>query len=270
MVASRRGSAVQHPWKHRYLALSPALSARGNHGLAVHFDARRHPSIIATHGFVAVVVEAHLAKNDAALLAAVVAGQLAVGIVYIRVHAGDPVRWGLLVVFRVAQASGIPLQGPAAPALAVFTMATLSIADRNIRWIKALRPIAGLILTTLIAAPWFVAIEQATEGRSLAESLWQDLVAKLVGAQESYGAAPGSYLALSLASFWPGSLFPVPAVVWGLRRRRVPAQRFLIAWLFPACTLRSDALPSAGLARRRSAGTGFSVPSSRAFAAGRK
>jgi hypothetical protein len=134
-------------------------------------------------------------------------------------------------VFWVAETAGILLKGPAASALALLT--TLSIADRNIRWIKALRPIPGLILATLIAAPWFVAIEQATEGRFLAESLWQDLVPKLVGAQESHGAPPGSYLALSLARFWPGSLFLVPAVVWGWQRR-VPAQRFLIAWFFPA------------------------------------
>jgi 4-amino-4-deoxy-L-arabinose transferase-like glycosyltransferase len=113
-------------------------------------------------------------------------------------------------------------------------VATLSIADRDVRWIKALRPIAGLALTTLIAAPWFAAIEEAAGGRFLAESLWQDLVPKLVGAQESHGAPPGTYLALSLASFWPGSLFRVPAVVWGWRRRRAPTQRFLIAWVFPA------------------------------------
>ena len=161
----------------------------------------------------ALVVEAHLAKTDAALLAAVVAGQLALGIVYIRVRAGDPVRRPLAVVFWTAEAAGILLKGPAAPALALLAVATLSIADRNIRWIKALRPIAGLILTTLITAPWFVAIEQATEGRFLAESFWQDLVPKLVDEQESHGAPPGSYLALSLASFWPGSLFLVPALV---------------------------------------------------------
>jgi 4-amino-4-deoxy-L-arabinose transferase-like glycosyltransferase len=139
--------------------------------------------------------------------------------VYIRVRAGDPVPWRILVVFWVAETAGILLKGPAAPALALLTMATLSIADRNIRWIKALRPIASLMLTTSIVAPWFVAIEQATEGHFLADSLWQDLVPKLVGAQQSHGAPPGSYLALSLASFWPGSLFLVPVVIWGWRQR---------------------------------------------------
>jgi 4-amino-4-deoxy-L-arabinose transferase-like glycosyltransferase len=125
-------------------------------------------------------------------------------------------------------------------------VATLSIADRDIRWIKVLRPIPGLVLTMLMATPWLVAIERVTGGRFLAESLWQDLLPKLVGAQESHGAPPGSYLVLSLASFWPGSLFLVPAVFWGWRLRRAPAQRFLIAWLLPAwilCELMPTKLP---------------------------
>ena len=192
------------------------------------------------------VVEAHLAKTDAALLAAVVAGQLALGIMYVRARVGDPVHWRLAVAFWTAQIVGILLKGPAAPALALLTVATLSIADRDIRWIKVLRPISGLVLTMLLATPWFVAIERVTGGRFLAESLWQDLLPKLVGAQESHGAPPGSYLVLSLASFWPGSLFLVPAVFWGWRQRRAPAQRFLIAWLLPAwifCELMPTKLP---------------------------
>jgi len=125
---------------------------------------------------------------------------------------------------RTAQAAEILLKGPGAPALAPLTVATLSIADRDIRWLKTLRPLAGLSLTMLIATPWFVGIEEATAGRFLAESVWQDLVPKLVSAQESHGAPPGAYLALSLASFWPGSLFLVPAVVSGWRQRRTPTK----------------------------------------------
>jgi 4-amino-4-deoxy-L-arabinose transferase-like glycosyltransferase len=192
------------------------------------------------------VVEAHLAKTDAALLAAVAAGQLALGIMYVRARKGDPVHWRLAAAFWTAQAVGVLLKGPAAPALAFLTMATLSIADRDIRWIRVIRPIPGLVLAASIAAPWFVAVEQATGGHFLAESLWQDLVPKLAGAQESHGAPPGSYLALSLLSFWPGSLFLVPAVAWGWGQRRIPAQRFLIAWLLPAwifCELMPTKLP---------------------------
>jgi 4-amino-4-deoxy-L-arabinose transferase-like glycosyltransferase len=63
---------------------------------------------VTTASALALVIEAHLAKTDAALLAAVVAGQLALGIVYIRVRADDPVRWRFLVVFWVAEAADIP------------------------------------------------------------------------------------------------------------------------------------------------------------------
>jgi 4-amino-4-deoxy-L-arabinose transferase-like glycosyltransferase len=141
---------------------------------------------------------------------------------------------------------GDPSERTGRAGFALLTVATLSIADRDIRWIKVLRPIPGLVLTMLMATPWLVAIERVTGGRFLTESLWQDLLPKLVGAQESHGAPPGSYLVLSLASFWPGSLFLVPAVFWGWRLRRAPAQRFLIAWLLPAwilCELMPTKLP---------------------------
>jgi 4-amino-4-deoxy-L-arabinose transferase-like glycosyltransferase len=82
--------------------------------------------------------------------------------------------------------------------------------------------------------PWIIAIERATEGTFLADSLGQDLWSKLIGAQESHGAPPFSYLLMAIATFWPGSLMLVPALAQGWRRRRAPAERFLLAWLVPA------------------------------------
>ena len=72
---------------------------------------------IVTASALGLVVETHLAKTDAALLAAVVAGQLALGIMYVRASVGDPVHWRLVVAFWTAQVVGILLKGPAAPAL---------------------------------------------------------------------------------------------------------------------------------------------------------
>src|SRR5216684_1346208 len=51
---------------------------------------------------------------------------------------------------------------------------------------------------------------------------------------QSCSAPPFSYLLLGLASFWPGSLLLVPAIVRGWRRHEAPAERFLLAWLVPA------------------------------------
>jgi len=205
--------------------------------LGVAFLSSRRAGLVAALVMAAalgLVVEAHLAKADAALLAAVMTGQLVLGLVYVGLRNGRPVHWRLAVVFWLAEAAGILLKGPPAPALALLTVVTLSIADRDIRWIKALRPTLGFVLMGLIVAPWFVAIEQASAGGFLAEAFQNDFLSKLVSAQEAHGAPPGAYVAVSLASFWPGSLFLVPALIWGWRGRRTPPQRFLLAWLAPA------------------------------------
>jgi 4-amino-4-deoxy-L-arabinose transferase-like glycosyltransferase len=179
------------------------------------------------------VVEAHLAKTDAALLATVVSGQGALGLVYAAKRAGRRVRW-LPLVFWTAEAGAILLKGPPGPVLALLTVTCLAIADRDIRWIKGLRPLAGLCLTALIVAPWLIAVEGATEGSFVSDSVLHDLLPKLIGAHESHGAPPGYYLVLAVASFWPASLFLVPALSRGWRLRHAAAERFLLAWLVPA------------------------------------
>jgi 4-amino-4-deoxy-L-arabinose transferase-like glycosyltransferase len=181
-----------------------------------------------------VVIEAHIAKTDAVLLAAVVAGQGALGLVYVRARRGRPAMPALAVMFWIAETAAILLKGPPGPALAILTALALSIADRDPRWLRGLYPVAGIIFTILAVSPWLIAIERATEGQFLADSLGQDLWSKLIGPQESHGAPPFSYLLMAIATFWPGSVMLVPALVWGWRRRRAPAERFLLAWLVPA------------------------------------
>ncbi|HEY1796567.1 MAG TPA: glycosyltransferase family 39 protein [Stellaceae bacterium] len=186
---------------------------------------------------IALVAEAHIAKTDAALLASVVAGQGLLGLAYLRGRAGQAVPLLAALGFWVAEAAAILIKGPIGPGLALITAATLSIADREARWLRGLRPVAGGILLVAILAPWLIAIERATAGQFLSDSLGHDLLSKLLGPQEAHGAPPLSYLVLSLATFWPGSLFLVPALVQGWRRRDDPAARFLLAWLIPAWVL---------------------------------
>ena len=181
-----------------------------------------------------VVAEAHIAKTDAALLAAVMAGQGALGLAYVRARTGRPVALWIPAVFWSAEIAAILLKGPPGPALAVVTAASLAIADGEMRWLRSLHPAAGIIALAAVVAPWLIAIEHVTEGRFLADALGEDLMAKLVGAQELHGAPPFAYLLLALATFWPGSLLLVPALVRAWRRRDMPAERFALAWLVPA------------------------------------
>src|SRR5216683_2272002 len=180
------------------------------------------------------VAEVHIAKTDAALLAAVMAGQGALGLAYVRARTGRPVPGWVAIMFWAAELAAIFLKGPPGPALAIVTAAALSIADGNWRWLRGLYPVAGIIALALGLAPWLIAIQRATDGGFLADALGHDLLMKLVGAQESHGAPPFSYLLLGLASFWPGSLLLVPAILRSWRRHEAPAERFLLAWLVPA------------------------------------
>src|SRR5438270_13075093 len=66
-------------------------------------------------GMLGVAVEAHIAKTDAMLLAAVVAAQGALGLAYVRARAGRPPMLWLAAAFWIAEAAAILLKGPPAP-----------------------------------------------------------------------------------------------------------------------------------------------------------
>jgi 4-amino-4-deoxy-L-arabinose transferase-like glycosyltransferase len=174
------------------------------------------------------VIEAHLAKTDAVLLACAVAAQGALGEIY----RGGRGKW-LPLLFWTAQAAAILVKGPVVPALSLLTMLALSVADRDWRWLGGLRPLWGVPLLCVLVAPWLVAISLATGGAFLGEAVGHDFLGKVLGAQESHGAFPGYYLALVAVTFWPGSLLLGGAFVWGWRARRAPEARFLLAWAVP-------------------------------------
>jgi 4-amino-4-deoxy-L-arabinose transferase-like glycosyltransferase len=180
-----------------------------------------------------VVAEAHIAKTDAALLAATTAGQGALGLAYVRARRGRAVAPWVAAVFWGAEIAAIFLKGPIGPGLAALTAAALAVTDRDVRWLAGLRPVVGIAATIAAVAPWLFSIERATHGQFIAQSLGQDFLGKLLGISDSHGAPPLSYLLAAFITFWPGSLLLVPAIARGWRQRTAPAERFLLAWLLP-------------------------------------
>jgi 4-amino-4-deoxy-L-arabinose transferase-like glycosyltransferase len=180
------------------------------------------------------VVEAHLAKTDAGLLAATVAAQGALGVIYLRGRGGLPAGWLLPLGFWSALGVGILIKGPVLPLISALTVIALGLADRSVAWLKASRPVPGLLVVALIVAPWLIAISQATHGAFLSDAVGKDLLPKLISAQESHGAPPGYYLLLLMIGFFPGSLQIAPALRDAWRRRLLPAERFCLAWALPA------------------------------------
>lgn len=223
-------------WPYRLPSLLGALAAvLLTFGLAMRIETREiaflAAALLATS--LGVTVEAHLAKTDAVLLATIAVAQFSLGATYIASREARPADGRLAILFWCAQGIGILVKGPVTPAVGLLTIAALSIADRDWRWIAALRAQWGMPLLVLIAGPWLIAITLATNGAFISGSLGQDFLAKLIRSEESHGAPPGTYLALSLLSFWPGSVALGAAAALGWRERAKPATRFLLAWIVP-------------------------------------
>lgn len=187
-------------------------------------------------GSLMLVAEAHQAKADALLLACAAAafGALARFHQASRPEARLPMPgWPVALVFWLAQGAAILIKGPVLAAVTLLAILVLAIVERRAGWLLALRPVTGMAVAAAIAAPWYAAISQATDGAFVGEAVKSDLLPKLLGAQESHGGKPGSYLLLASLTFWPGSLLLWPALAhaWGQRARA--GVLFGLAWAIP-------------------------------------
>jgi 4-amino-4-deoxy-L-arabinose transferase-like glycosyltransferase len=177
--------------------------------------------------------ESMIATTDAALLACVVAAQSVLLDVYVATR-GDkafvPSR-GRLAFGWIAVGVGILLKGPVILTVLAVTAIFLSLWDRSWRWLVTVRPVMGAGIVVILVAPWAIAIGIATHGAFYQQSLGHDFGAKILGGQESHGAPPGYYLALASLTFWPGTLFLLPALAAAFLRRNEPFVRFLLVWI---------------------------------------
>lgn len=181
------------------------------------------------------VAEAHLATTDAALLLCSVACLMPLTLAW---HE-RPKRQGWLHFFLMwaGLGAGILIKGPVLPGVFVLCVVSLGWCARSLRWITALRPIAGIFLAALIALPWFLIIDSQTGGSFLHDSFSGDILPKFAGVQESHGGFPGYYLLSSVISFWPWSFLLAPAALLAWTRRKEPPTAALLCWLIPSWLL---------------------------------
>jgi 4-amino-4-deoxy-L-arabinose transferase-like glycosyltransferase len=180
------------------------------------------------------VVEAHIAKTDAALLATVAIAMGLLGRAYLSPGA-----------FTSRQAAGfwlvlgvsVLLKGPIGPMVALLAVVTLAIADRSGRWLKVLRPAWGIPLMLACIAPWFIAIGIATQGRFFAEAVGGDMLAKVSSGEEAHWGPPGYYVLTFLIAAFPAAFLVLRALPAAWRDRLNPATRFLLAWIIPSWLL---------------------------------
>ncbi|WP_380065612.1 ArnT family glycosyltransferase [Dankookia sp. GCM10030260] len=177
------------------------------------------------------VAEAHIAKTDAALLASVAAAMGIFAQAYLRPEH-----------FTARQAAGfwlvlgasILLKGPVGPMVPLLAGITLAVIDKRAPWLRALRPGWGLPLMVAAAAPWFVAIGIATEGRFFEQAVGGDMLSKIGSGEEKHGGPPGFYLLTFGIAAFPGAWIVLCALPTAWRDRLNPPTRFLLAWIVPS------------------------------------
>jgi 4-amino-4-deoxy-L-arabinose transferase-like glycosyltransferase len=179
--------------------------------------------------------EATIATTDAALLACLLGAQGYFLRVYHSVREGLSLpRKRMCLAGWAALGLGTLIKGPMALAVSGLTLLSLSLWDREGRWLTKTRPLLGLLVVLLIVLPWAVAIGLISHGGFYDQSLGHDFAAKLAGGQESHGAPPGYFLALLPITYWPATLFLLQGIGEAVRRRFDPGIRFLVAWIVPA------------------------------------
>lgn len=226
-------------WLYRLPSLAGAVGAvLMTYWAAIAFVGRRAALLAALMlaSSILLGVEARLAKTDAALLFACVTAMGAMGRIYLAARSAPRSGrdWAMPALLWTAMAAGVLLKGPLILMFVVLAAATLSILERNWRWLGALRPLPGGAWMLLLVLPWFAAILAKSGGAFFRDSIGHDMLAKVFSGQEAHGAPPGFYLALFWVTFWPGSVLAGLAApkIWEMRRE--PSVRFLLAWIAPS------------------------------------
>jgi 4-amino-4-deoxy-L-arabinose transferase-like glycosyltransferase len=173
--------------------------------------------------------EARIAKIDAALLAAVVATQLALMRAYVEPGTG---RW-TSAAFWAGLGVGVMLKGPVVLIVSGTTIAALVLWDRQAAWLRRLRPAWGPLVTLAIAAPWLIAIGVLTDGAFYHRSVVRNFLGKVGAGEQGHNGPPGYHLALFILAFWPGSLLAMRALAHVWRERAQPVVRFMLCWIAP-------------------------------------
>lgn len=178
------------------------------------------------------VVEAHMAVIDAALLFSVVLMQGALWIIYQGSFNNERIHWWWPLLFWLAMSFGMVLKG-VTPLVGVLSLISLCIIEREVNWLRNLCPIRGLILFSGLTFAWVYMVNQAEHSNYLLQMIHHDLLPKLQGGHESHGKPPLFHLALLPLTFWPASLFLWQGASHAWSNRQQRTIKFLLAWLLP-------------------------------------
>ena len=177
--------------------------------------------------------EAHLAKTDATLLCLICVQQYFLLKIILHQENTFKLKYLYPILVWLTFSFGVLVKGPISIAILFPTVIAFCIIQKSISLIKSLRPIIGLLICTLVILPWFLAIDEATNGMFLQKAFQEDFFSKLESGQEGHGALPGTHLLTLSISIWPIATFLPCLILFSLQHRNNVIIKFLMCWILP-------------------------------------
>ena len=177
--------------------------------------------------------EAHLAKTDATLLCLICVQQFFLLKIILHQENTFKLKYLYPILVWLTFSFGVLVKGPISIAILFPTVIAFCIIQKSISLIKSLRPIIGLLICTLVILPWFLAIDEATNGMFLQKAFQEDFFSKLESGQEGHGALPGTHLLTLSISIWPVATFLPCLILFSLQNRTNIIIKFLLCWILP-------------------------------------
>ncbi len=187
-----------------------------------------------------VVVESHIAKTDSTLLLLSTISYLTFFKYYKGINKNKVldflVLWGSLGL-------SVLIKGPVLLILFIFSLIFLSIVKRDIKWIRVLMPLRGILLVIIVSVPWFFMLSYEEQKNFLQESLIHDFLGKTIRSQENHGAYPGFHSLGVLIFLFPFSIFIFPLFNYLKINYKNENILFLLSWILP-CFLIMEFIPT--------------------------
>jgi len=128
---------------------------------------------------------------------------------------------------------GVLTKGPITPMVVLLTVTAMCALTRGTRWIRAVRPLLGVLIVALVLAPTVWVVARHVGWDTFGKTIWDEVVGRSGSAREGHFGPPGYHLLLMIGFFWPGSMLVGLSFIRAWRLRGSPTHAYLLAWLVP-------------------------------------
>lgn len=177
-----------------------------------------------------VVWDARQARADQLLLAVTTAALAALWSCWKQACATDErarrpaIAMRSVLLFWLLVGVGIMSKGPVTPMVAALTAVALSAATGRWRWMRSMRPVAGVAIVLACGLPWVLLVGSEVGWSAYLAIIKEEVLGRSVAPSEGHWGPPGYHAVLLPLMFFPGSMLTAAglALAWK-RSREIPA-----------------------------------------------